>query len=138
MTKSSEKEKKSKKNIKKKPEGYIFGRPTDYQEHYPELLLQRMGRDGLSATRFSAELEVSKETFYQWVKKYPDFSDSFQRAKNMCEAFWEKEVLNLWTAEKVNTPLVKLYMANRFGWTVKIDSNVTATISHEDYLKELS
>lgn len=115
------------------------GQPTRYRDHYPELLIQKMGREGLSVVRFCAlpELEIHKDTFFEWCKVHPLFSDSYAIAKAMCEAYWEKEVLNLWQAEKVNTALVRLYMANRFKWTERVDNTVTATISHEMSIKDL-
>ena len=119
--------------------GGAGGRPSSYKDIYPSLLIEEMGRKGLSVVRFCAlpELEVCKDTFYEWLKVHKEFSDAFRVAKNMCEAFWETRVLELWQGEKVNSPLVKLYMANRFDWHDKRDTVVNATIKHEDSLKDL-
>jgi hypothetical protein len=123
---------------KKAKEDWLpLGRPIGYQDTYPELLIQKMGREGWSFTRFSAYLEVAKNTAYVWLKQFPEFQDAFDKAKTMSEGYWENEVVGMMREKGVNSLLVKLYMAHRFDWHDKKDLTVNATVKHEDTLKDL-
>lgn len=45
------------------------------------LLLQAWARDGFTDEQIATKIGISKQTFYDWKKKYPDFSDSLKREK---------------------------------------------------------
>jgi len=53
---------------------------SKYMEDFP-LLVEGMARDGLSVKQICHNFDISQETFYQYIKKYPEFSDSFARGK---------------------------------------------------------
>jgi len=106
----------SKKNVEEKK----IGRPTDYHDDIPVLLIEAM-RNGKSVTRFCAQIGIAKQTFYRWLSEKPNFSDAFELAKNFCESYWEEWMVNNFTTKDINSTLVKLFMANRFGWSDKQD-----------------
>ncbi len=83
-----------------------IGRPTIYKEEYPERLLkyfksatptkmvtkqQIIGSKVVEVEEevpnmmptveaFCCEIEISKETYYRWIKDYPKFSDAYKKA----------------------------------------------------------
>jgi hypothetical protein len=95
------------------------GRPTKYEPGYIEEALELIGRQGKSITWFAKHLEVSRQSIYEWAATHPAFSDALERAKVWSEAVWEDRIQEMMVGQYVNAPLVKLYMANRFGWSDK-------------------
>jgi len=112
------------------------GRPTKYTpEIVPRLTIAM--KNGLSVQRFCRDEHLSPDTFYRWVKEHSEFSDAFAIGKSECEAYWETWLVENITNKDVNTALVKLFMANRFGWSDKSESKHEHSLKQEDALKEL-
>jgi len=53
---------------------------SKYKEDFP-LLAEGLAREGLIDEQIAKKLGISKDTFYQYVKKYPDFSDALKAGK---------------------------------------------------------
>jgi hypothetical protein len=66
------------------------GRPTEYKEDYCSKVLE-WGSIGKSLTWMAAELDVSRDTVYEWAKVHPEFSDALTRARQRCQAWWEDQ-----------------------------------------------
>ncbi|TQE93017.1 MAG: hypothetical protein FKY71_18500 [Spiribacter salinus] len=83
--------------------------------------------DGASLTEFRAEIGgVSPQTVHNWKAKHPEFLEAFTRAEVMGQAYWEKKLrTELMTDNKANAPLVKLYFANRFGWSDRSSQEIS-------------
>ena len=94
------------------------GRPTKYKEDHCKEVIEYL-RKGKSVTQFSAHIDVSKSTIYKWAEQHDMFSDALTRGQELSEAYWEGELANMMYSKDVNAPLVKLYFANRFGWSDK-------------------
>lgn len=94
------------------------GRPTKYHDGMPQILIDAM-QAGKSVTRFCADQDISKPTFYKWVDEIEEFSYAFSRAKEKCESHWEDWLINHLEDKNVNAGLVKMYFTNRFGWADK-------------------
>ena len=95
------------------------GRPTKYDKKYVEEALKYIGEQGKSVTQFAFHLKVSKSTVYEWASVHPEFSDALRMAAEWSQAVWEDKLEGMMYMKEVNSPLVKLYFANRFGWTEK-------------------
>jgi hypothetical protein len=63
-----------------KPEGYVFGRPTQYRPEYCQLVIERMGQ-GVSLTAFAGSIGVSKNAVYEWIRAHAAFGDAVSRAR---------------------------------------------------------
>jgi hypothetical protein len=113
-----------------------LGRPTDYNDSLPLKLFQAM-TEGKSVTRFCADIDIARKTFYQWIDKYPDFSNAFEVAKEKCEAHWEEWLVNNFSNKDINSTLVKLFFANRFGWHDKSESKHEVSVRQEDAIESL-
>ncbi|CAL9965259.1 terminase small subunit, partial [Vibrio phage K71] len=98
-----------------------IGRPTKYKDEYCDKAIRFLA-GGKSVTQLSAHIDVCKDTIYEWAKVHPDFSDALTRGKELSQAHWESELVNMMYNKEVNSPLVKLYFANRFGWSDKVES----------------
>lgn len=94
------------------------GRPTKYKPEYCEMVIEFADK-GKSINQFSSFIQVNRSSIYEWAKKHEEFSNALTYAKELCESFWETEIQKMMYSKEVNAPLVKLYMANRFGWSDK-------------------
>lgn len=52
-------------------------------------MVQEWGALGKSRTWMAAQLDVSRETIYEWERSIPEFSDAITRAMAKSQAFWE-------------------------------------------------
>lgn len=64
------------------------GRPTLYNPVFCQKVID-LGRLGKSITQMASELDVCKDSMYEWGKNYPEFSDALRRAKQLSQAWWE-------------------------------------------------
>lgn len=88
------------------------GRPTKYRPEMCQTVID-VAATGAGVAEIACELDITKETFYQWVKQKPEFSDAFKIAKQKCQAWWEKQGRRL-DGGDLNHGLWKLNMVNRF------------------------
>jgi transposase len=65
------------------------GRPTKYKPEIAETLPDQF-KDGQSVIEVCVQLGISKDTFYAWVKEYPEFSDSYKKGLEYSQQWWEK------------------------------------------------
>jgi len=103
-----------------------MARPSKYKPEYCDLLVKMLA-DGASLTEFRAEIGgVSPQTLHNWKERHKEFLEAFTRAETMGEAYWERKLrTELMLDNKANAPLVKLYFANRFGWSDKQSQEIT-------------
>lgn len=64
------------------------GRPTLYDPSYCEQVIL-WGKEGKSKTWMAANLDVTRQTFDNWEKQYPDFFGAMTRAMQLSQAWWE-------------------------------------------------
>lgn len=96
-----------------KPEGYVFGRPTDYRPEYCERVIE-WGRQGKSKTWMAAKIGVSRPTLLLWEKTHPDFSNAMEHAKALEQMWWEDAGQDGMVADKFNSGVWSRSMAARF------------------------
>ena len=92
------------------------GRPTKYDDKFCSLICKVVGEQGKSVTQFARDIKVSKSTIYKWAQEFSEFSDALDIAQDWSQAHWEDKLEEMMYSKDVNTPLVKLYFANRFKW----------------------
>ena len=100
--------------MEKKP----IGRPTKYDESFCEQVID-YGKQGLSLTQIAFELDIHKDTLYDWKKSKPEFSDALKKARDYAQGFWENALKQaaLGTNPEGVTPnptLMIFQMKNRF------------------------
>ncbi|GHT86931.1 hypothetical protein FACS1894137_13230 [Spirochaetia bacterium] len=106
-------------------------RPTKYSrklcKKLPDMFLE-----GQSVVEVCADLGIWKDTFYQWVNKYPEFSDAYKKGLLLSEAWWEKLGRAGATGQISINPATWIFnMKNRFKWTDKQDLNVSGTMTFD-------
>jgi len=101
-----------------------MGRPTKYTADLPERVMECIG-NGKSVAQFARDLGVTRATIYNWADQNPEFLAALTRAQEHSEAAWLDKVEAMMTSRDVNVPLVKLYLANRFGWSDKQENVIT-------------
>jgi hypothetical protein len=81
-----------------------MGRPSEYKPEYCEKIIE-LGCEGMSVVEMAAEIGCHRETLEEnWPAAYPDFSEAFTRAKQLSQAWWEKQGrINLLLAPGVGT-----------------------------------
>lgn len=97
-------------------------------------------QNGESDVEVAAALDISKNTFYEWVREKPDFAEAVHKGKGLSECWWQK-LGRAGAAGKVDIQ-ARVWLANmknRFGWveSEKSEQNITVTINPADALKEL-
>lgn len=104
------------------------GRPTKYDAELCQQAIAYL-KEGHSVTQLSREFDVAKSTIYKWAQEHKEFSDALTRGGELSQAYWEDQLTQMMWSKEVNAPLVKLYFANRFGWSDKTDTKVDHTSS---------
>ena len=112
------------------------GRPTKYSKKYCKIVLEKMKR-GDSVVSCCAEIGISRDTFYNWVKDHPEFSDTWERGMVLAESWWENigrmgamglEISTNGKTGRVNPSIFSFFMKNRFGWADRVEQVVDATV----------
>ncbi len=107
--------------------------------------LPQMFANGESVAEVAAVLGVSRQAFYDWVDKYPDFAEAYEDGKSLSEAWWTK-LGRVGAAGKVGIqPTVWIFnMKNRFDWRDKVDQQISnpdgslsSEISDQDFKDKL-
>jgi hypothetical protein len=80
---------KPKSETKEKPEGYIFGRPTDYRPEFCQMLVDHM-KQGFSFKSFGAIIDVCETTITSWASTHDDFLAAKTKGKSFERLYWEK------------------------------------------------
>lgn len=71
-----------------------LGRQTDdYKPEYCELLIKTM-KQGYSLASFAGDIGKSRDTVYNWMKKYPEFKEAHQVGKQLALKFFETMLIN--------------------------------------------
>lgn len=110
-----------------KPDGYVFGRPTHYRKEMIDEVVPLMSK-GYSKEALAGHLGISKDTLYEYIKKYPDFADAIKRGEVASQLFWEGlgiQGIILGRSENFAQGAWAFNMKARFKWTEtqKIESN---------------
>lgn len=66
------------------------GRPTKYKEEYNEKVLNFM-KQGYSIVEICLELDICKQTFYNWCEENKEFLDSKKKGVDFSKDLWIKQ-----------------------------------------------
>lgn len=90
-----------------------MARPTEYKEEFCEQVVE-WGKMGKSLAWMAAELDVSRECIYEWMRVHPTFSDAMTRARQHSQRWWEDAGQNGMLAPGFNASIWSRSMAARF------------------------
>lgn len=122
------------------PDGYVFGRPTDYKPEYCEMLIEHMA-SGKSFESFGAVVFAARATLYLWEKANQDFLDAKKIGVELSLDLWEQHGIDgLYTTvdenydektgrllsrktKSLNTGVWFANMKNRHGWRDRVEKS---------------
>jgi AcrR family transcriptional regulator len=111
-----------------KPKG-PGGRPSLYKPEYCERVLE-LGREGMSVVEMAAEIGVSRSTLEEhWPAAHEEFCEAFARARELSQAWWERQGRVGLTAERFNAQVYSRSMAARFPKDWRESKNVDSTVN---------
>ncbi len=121
------KPKQSNKPVRKKPKACKISNPTPkdiphswkHPKYRPEMCdeIQEYYREGMSDVQVSAKLGICKDTFYEWIKVIPEFSEATKAGKTLSECWWESIGQAAVRGEiKGDSKIWYANMKNRFKW----------------------
>lgn len=103
------------------------------------LLLEGWARDGLTDEQIAKNIGITLSTFYEWKKKYSDFSESLKKGKEVVD--YEVENALLSSALEGNTTAQIFWLKNRRPdkWRdkQKEETDTTALNKLDNILKEI-
>jgi hypothetical protein len=95
------------------------GRPTDYTPTLGNEILSLMA-EGLSLAAAAAEIGIHRQRVYDWVEKYPEFSDTVKLAQSKRQLFLERRLLNNELAgPQITSTIFALKNTNHEDWRDK-------------------
>lgn len=105
------------------------GRPTKYRDEFNrelEKYLSMTGREQTSLPTvegFSLYLGVSRDSLYEWAKKYPKFSDTLKKI----EVRQKQQLVDdgVYGGKEVNATIVKLMLMNNHGMRERSSKELT-------------
>ncbi len=127
----------------------MAGRPTLYKPEYCESVVE-WGKLGKSRTWIASELDVTRDTLYEWERTHPEFSDALTRAKIFEQRWWEDAGQTGMTSDKFNNGVWAKSVSCRFpaDWRDKVahvggdkDDNPIkqeVSVSADDFTRRIS
>ena len=105
--------------------------PTKYNQQMVDKL-EAFGSNGEGVAEACLALGISKETFYEWGRKFPEFSDAIKQFKLHSQVWWEKagRAGSVGKLAGFNATGYIFNMKNRFpdDWRDKHDHEVTGQV----------
>ncbi len=111
------------------------GRPTKYDDTWVPKLEEAMC-NGYTVEMFCYETRIAVSTFYEWVKKYSEFSKAFESGRKDAEGFHQFYIFRNLENKNLNVGVLKLFMQNCFGWTDNKNVQQNVEIGVEQKTKE--
>ena len=101
------------------------GRPTLYNPIFIDKVKEYLGTTGKEQTSlptvegFAIYLDVSRDSLYEWAKKYPKFSDTLK----IIEIRQKQQLIDdgIYGGKEVNSTIVKLLLQNNHGMKERTD-----------------
>ena len=115
------------------------GKYEDWLQQDNLILLQGWARDGLTDEQIANNMGISKQTLYDWKKKYTDFSDALKKGKEVIDYQVENALLQ--KALSGDTGAICFWLKNRRSdkWRDKpvIDFHVNTEAKDDGLTKAL-
>ena len=80
--------------------------------------LPQMFSEGESVVQVCVKLDITKRTFYDWVDKYPEFRDAYEKGREISEDWWINTGKQGMRGQitSFNAAIWIFNMKNRFEW----------------------
>lgn len=101
-------------------------------------LLTGWARDGLTDEQIAHNMGINKATLYDWIKKYPDISDSLKGGKEVVDIQVENALLKNALSGNITAQIFWLKNRRPNKWRDKVQEDNNATLERLDnILKEI-
>lgn len=111
-----------------------MARPTVYREEMPNEMLDMMS-NGAKDSWIYARWNISKETFYTWLKEKPELKEAHEKGLALCEVWWEQKGMELMSNQDNKAFNYWIAFMNRkFGWNKNSDSQTNINIQNMNVL----
>ena len=77
--------------------------------------LIEMGKTGCCVAEFCATIPICKDTFYEWIDKYPPFAKAYKVHNALSEAYWIQLGKDNIGNPDFNASMYHLQLGSRFG-----------------------
>jgi len=93
------------------------GRPTKYNPAFCDIVIKMM-KKGHSKQSVAGKIGISRDTLYEWCRRYPEFSDTIKVGEMMSWHYWEDIGIKATLGKmKGFRPSLWIFtMKARFGW----------------------
>lgn len=106
------------------------GRPSKYDPKMCEIVAS-MGEKGEGVIEVCVKLGIHKDTFYQWEKDKPEFSDAVKAFRANSQVWWERvgRMAVIGEVDGFNATAWIFNMKNRFkdDWRDKVEQDLTSS-----------
>lgn len=104
----------------------------DKTKYRPEMCekIKEIAADGGHVASMCAELEIkSRDTFYRWLRKYPEFKEAYNESRMLSQAFYENILLAgaCGRIKNYNFSSIAMIMNNKFPEDYKRSANGSNT-----------
>lgn len=98
-----------------------MSRPSSYDPKYCDVAV-KFQAEGYSLTALAGKIGIASSTFFEWVKKYPDFAEAVDLGKPKAVLYWETELHDFAKTGKGNATAIVFGLKNRASseWSDKI------------------
>lgn len=93
----------------------LMGRPSKYKPEIAEQIIAMM-KEGMSIEEVCLELNIAKQTFYNWCDKHVELLDAKKEGVDFAQGWWMKQGRIALRDKDFNATLFYMNMKNRFGW----------------------
>lgn len=100
------------------------GRPSSYKPEYCQALIDHMSQ-GLSFDTFGATIGVSRDVIYKWCNVHEEFFQAKKIAMDKCQLWWEQEGIRSLGFKFYQSAIWIMNMKARFGWSDKVEVQVS-------------
>jgi hypothetical protein len=69
------------------------GRPSKYQPEFCQTIIE-LGKEGASKAEMALACDIHRDTFDEWTRTIPEFSDAAYKARMESQVFWERKGRN--------------------------------------------
>ena len=130
------------KKTKPKPESELCltpHKPTSWKNpiYNPDFCdaIQPIYATGGTDVKAAGHLGVARETFYEWMYRYPEFKKAVLHGKNQSHIYWaELGQAGAQDERKVDSKIWHLFMRNAHGWDKDASSATPATAEQVDQM----
>ena len=89
---------------RKDPKDYLpTGRPSKYEDSMCETVVSCM-KKGYIVDEVCLELGIHRDTFFEWLKVHPEFSDCYKKGRAAFSAFWARAYKKVMMGIPLNPP----------------------------------